>query len=59
MNHLRNLKEPKLREMLNATVEDLHRHPGDVNLTSQRRAIEEELAYIQHFGNSRKRRGYR
>lgn len=59
MNHLRNLKEPKLRELLNATVEDLRSHPDDVNLTAQRRALEEEIAYVQHFGNSRKRRGYR
>ncbi len=59
MNHLKNLREAKLQELLATTVEDLHTHPQDINLTAQRRALEEELAYVQHFGNSRKRRGFR
>lgn len=56
---LKNLREPKLREMLDSTRQELQRYPDDINLNAQRRAIEEEIAYIQHFGNSRKRRGYR
>lgn len=59
MNHLKNFREAKLRELLAAAVEDLHSHPEDINLKAQRRALEEEIAYVQHFGNSRKRRGFR
>lgn len=59
MNYLRNLSEQELRTLLDTTKADLAKSPEDLNFQSQKRAIEEEIAYVQHFGVSRKRRGYR
>lgn len=59
MNHLKTLSEQKLRELLQATLSELSSRPNDINLSRQRRSLEEEISYVQHFGNSRKRRGYR
>jgi len=59
MNPLSKLTENDLREMLEVTKKELFSNPEDLNLKNQKQSIEEEIAYVQHFGNSRKRRGYR
>jgi len=59
MSHFNRLDEKTLREMLSRTIADLAKNPQDTTLRKQKRGIEEEIAYIQHFGKSRKRRGYR
>jgi len=59
MNHLNNVDEKTLRELLSSTISDLSKNPNDINLKNQKKMIEEEISYVQHFGLSRKRRGYR